>query len=296
MTFRTSAPPPKPAILVISCSDARLTPQDSINSWRSRLNFNGDIYEVRCPGGGLAMADRNSAYFQSAFESFKLLESTSHIAEIVLAFHEDCAYFADKYGATRPAEDERRKWHLVQEAVGNVTGWSNTVYVRPLHMSLPGHRHDTAPHSHSAPPHRPERERPPHTPAPYAPTPVPRRRMEPQFIPSLPSERATLRAFDRQVEERLLHTTESTQDIIALAEGQAREQGVIPAWRAERRALEFIALLRDEGKKKPNELRQLARSFLQSYASSTLPRTVLRSLLSELDVELQSQRLHAGAR
>ena len=39
---------------------------------------------------------------------------------------------------------------------------------------------------------------------------------------------------------RLLQVNESGHDLIALVEWQAREQGVTPSWRAERRAQEFI--------------------------------------------------------
>lgn len=120
--------------------------------------------------------------------------------------------------------------------------------------------------------------------------------MAPQAVPGLPSERATLRTFDRQIEERLLQTAESAQDVIALAEGQAREQGVMPAWRAERRAQEFINLLRDEGRKSPAEVQQLTRSFLQFYAGNSLPRTVLRSLFAELGLGVQTDGLRAGTR
>lgn len=326
LIHQTSTPQSSPALLVISCSDARLTVQDSINSWQRRLNFTGSIFEVRCPGGGLAMADRSSAYYQSAFESFKLLESGNHIAEVVLAYHDDCAYFTDKYGASQPAEERRRKLRVMQEAITNVSGWSDTIVVRSLQMSVAGHNHGTAQHSHMPLPLA-DRERPVYTPPPamppqrdrpaYAPLPPrvavqreaedcappqfppvtnQRGRMAPQTSPALPSERSTLRAFDRQLEERLLQTAESAQDIITLAEAQAREQGVTPAWRVERRAREFIALLQDEGRESPATVRQLVRAFLQFYAGNTLPRTVLRSLMTELDMELQSPGLRTDAR
>lgn len=233
------------------------------------------------------MADRDSAFYLSALDSFAILSAATNITEVVLTFHEDCFYFTDKYGASPagPTDDIRRKWQLVDEAMANVSGWSDNLQVRPLYLSLP---HS---HSHQGSTAAAATERPAPSavrPAPQAP--APRIAPGPKTVPGLPNERATMRAFDHQLEERLLHTNESAEDVIALAEGQARETGSLPTWRIERRALEFISALRTQGGRNPQEIRQLVRAFVINYAGDDLPRSVMRALLTELDRELQLQR------
>lgn len=287
MSFSSSPPSAGSSVLVISCSDARLTQQDAVSSWKNRLKFSGDIFEVRCPGGGLAMADKDSVFYLSALDSFILLSGVTHIVEVVLTFHEDCFYFTDKYGASPvgPSDDEHRKWHLIEEAMANVADWADGLQVRQLYLTFP-HSHSRPDVHTAAEPARPKLS----AMQPTAPGTQQRSSAAMRAVPGLPNERATLRAFDRQVEERLLHTNESAEDIIALAEGRARETGVMPTWRIERRALEFIALLRDEGKRSAQDIRQLVRAFVLNYAGNQLPRPVMRALLAEIDRDLQAMR------
>jgi len=276
-----------PAILVISCSDARLTRENAEITWKKRLNFSGDIFEFKCPGGGVAMADTTSSFYRSAFDSFRLLSGLRQISQVVLAFHEQCAYVSDKYGSGASADLETLKWKLAHEAVDHVSEWAAGLRVRPLYVRFRssqevGNRPLESfgpadvnqlragdcqhPHQHSAP-----------QPPPQGKGPI--------FIPS---ERATLMSFERQVEERLLKTHETIDQVIALAERQARETGTKPAWRVELRAREFIDLLRRQGRTGTNELRKLAVAFVQNYAGETTPRGVQRAILAEIDQYLQA--------
>jgi len=283
-----------PAILVISCSDARLTRENAQLTWKKRLSFSGDIFEFKCPGGGVAMADRKSSFYRSAFESFRLLSGSRRISQVVLAFHEQCAYVSDKYvsGTVAAAEVEELKWTLANEAVDNVLEWAEGLRVKPLytrfmlnreaeHSTEEVYRREDRDHHHAGHSH-------PHSHSARQPD---RPRNECRFVPS---ERVTLRSFERQVEERLLRTNESVDQIIALAEGQARETGTMPAWRIEIRAREFIDLLHRNGRTKAQALRKPLIAFVQSYAGDSIPRGVQRSILAELDLYLQS--LQSGTR
>jgi hypothetical protein len=273
-----------PAMLVISCSDARFARENVQPSWKRRLNFAGDIFEFRCPGGGIALADRGSSFYQSAFDSFRLLSGSRRITDIVLAFHEDCAYFSDKYGSAGsfPGDVEGRKWGLADEAVRNVIGWSETLHVRPLYTRFVANRavdefirHH---HAHRADGRAHAGHHHAHCHEPRATTPMRR------DLILAPSERATLRSFDRQVEERLLRTNENIDDVIAAAEAQARATGTVPAWRIEMRAREFIDLLRGSGRK---DMRKVVQTFVQAYAGQSIPRGVLRAVMSELEDYMQ---------
>lgn len=275
-----------PAILVISCSDARLTRENAEFTWKKRLNFSGDIFEFKCPGGGVAMADTRSSFYQSAFDSFRLLSGLRPISQVVLAFHEECAYVSDKYASGAAAEIETLKWKLAHEAVDHVSEWAEGLRVRPLYTRFMSSRAtgnrtreswgswdgsqsrtgDSQRHRHSAGPHASSGNG--------------------QIF--VPSERATLTSFERQVEERLLQTHETVDQVVALAERQARETGTTPAWRIEIRAREFIDLLRRSGRTNTQELRKLAVAFVQNYAGETLPRGVQRAVLAELDQYLKS--------
>jgi hypothetical protein len=104
----------------------------------------------------------------------------------------------------------------------------------------------------------------------------------------IPSERATLISFERQVEERLLQTHETIDQVIALAERQAREAGTTPAWRIELRAREFVDLLRRNGRTNIQELRKLIVIFVQNYAGEAVQRGVQRAILAELEQYLHS--------
>lgn len=276
-----------PAILVISCSDARLTRENAELTWKKRLNFSGDIFEFKCPGGGVAMADTKSSFYRSAFDSFRLLSGLRSISQVVLAFHEQCAYVSDKYGSGAASEMETLKWRLAHEAVDHVSGWAEGLRVRPLYVRFMSSRESgnrtretlgasdesqiqscdhLQPHYHSE---------------------------RPQVALGkggifVPSDRATLTSFERQVEERLLQTHETIDQVIALAERQARETGTTPAWRIEVRAREFVDLLRRRGRTSTSELRKLVTAFVQNYAGETTPRGVQRSILTELDKYLQS--------
>jgi hypothetical protein len=263
-----------PTMLVISCVDARLQ-QETL--WKKRLDFAGDIFDFRCPGGGIALADRGSSYYQAALDSYRLLSSSRNITDIVLAFHEDCAYFSVKYGSagSLQADVEGRKWSLTDEAVKNVKRWSATLQVRPLYTHFVAnkavddftrnhHAHDAhAVHDHNA---RLDENQ----------AAAPQRRA----LAVAPSERATLRSFDRQVEERLLQTNENIDEVIAAAEEQAGETGTTPAWRIEMRAREFIDLLRNDARK---DMKKAVQTFVQTYAGQSIPRGVLRAVLVELD-------------
>lgn len=274
-----------PAMLVISCSDARFARENAQPSWKRRLNFAGEIFELRCPGGGIALADRGSSFYQSAFDSFSLLNASRRITGVVLAFHEDCAYFSDKYGSagSLPADVESRKWSLADEAVRNVKAWSETLQVRTLYTRFVANRavDDFVRHQRA---HADGRSHPGHHHAHFrGPQPAAPQR---QALVLAPSERATLQSFDRQVEERLLRTNENIDDVIAAAEAQAREAGTTPAWRIEMRAREFIDLLRRDGRK---DLKKNVHAFVHAYAEHPIPRSVLRAIMTELDEHMQAK-------
>lgn len=275
-----------PAMLAISCSDARFARENVQTSWKRRLNFAGDIFEFRCPGGGIALADRGSSFYQSAFDSYRLLSGSRHITDIVLAFHEDCAYFSDKYGSAGsfPADVEGRKWSLADEAVKNVMTWSEKLQVRPVYTRFVANQavddfnqHNHAHHAHSR--SHAGHHHHPHLHEHHAAS------AQRRTLALAPSERATLRSFDRQVEERLLRTNENIDEIIAAAEAQARETGTTPAWRIEMRAREFIDLLRNGGRK---DIKKAVQTFVQAYAGQSIPRSVLRAVMTELDDHMRN--------
>lgn len=286
MSYHPTAKVSPTPLLVVSCSDARLTPEDASSAWRSRLGVDCPIFEVRCPGGGLAMADKKSAFYQSALESYILLSSRSKIREVVLAFHEDCAYFWDKYGhdSSGAAAELRRKWRIVDEAVINVRAWSGTLIVKPIYLSLSEPRdvdpEPVAPSYTINPSRNARRSALPFPPLPPLPA-------------ASPNQRATLRNFEQQVEERVISSGERFEDVLVEAVKQACEQGVTPVWRAEQRAREFIEMLRGE-MRKPQSIKQLTRAFVVNYAGDSMPRSVLRSLLEELDIELRAPRARVG--
>ena len=278
---------PTPAILVISCSDARLTRENAELTWKKRLNFSGDIFEFKCPGGGVAMADTKSSFYRSAFDSFRLLSGLRQISQVVLAFHEQCAYVSDKYAGGAASEIETLKWKLAHEAVDHVSEWAEGLRVRPLYVRFMSNRETGNRTRESWSPldgiqlQTGDREQPHRTSA------------RPQSSPGnsvifIPSERATLISFERQVEERLLQTHETIDQVIALAERQAREAGTTPAWRIELRAREFVDLLRRNGRTNTQELRKLIVIFVQNYSGETVQRGVQRAILAELEQYLHS--------
>jgi len=271
-----------PAILVVNCSDSRLTAEDASASWKMRLGFDGDIYEVRCPGGGLALADSDSAFYTSALESFRLLSNGRDFSRIILAFHQDCAYFQDKYGSSgNPADDERRKWQLIDRATQKVSGWARGVDIRPLYLTF----EDNGDCRHSGAALEPERQ-----PAmPPRPTMTAVARQERRFSPA---SALNLRSYNRIVEEMLIAEGGSVEDAIAQAEDQSGTFSGVPPWRVERQAGEFLALLRSGGRTNPQELRQLVRAFVQNYAGEQASKPLIRSVMNELNeiIEVGAKR------
>jgi hypothetical protein len=260
-----------PALLAVSCSDARLTAEDAAGSWKSRLGFDGAIFEVRCPGGGLALADTDSAFYKSALDSFKLLSSGRSFSTVILAFHEDCAYFNDKYGAGTMADTMQRKWQLIDQATKNVSEWSGGLAIRPFYLTLAGTGDCACGQTHQAPAgHAPQHPEPHRADAP------PRRAAQ-------AAAATTLRGFNRVVEERLLVVGGSVEDALSQAEDQSGANDSIPPWRIERHAREFLELLRSGGRRNPQDLRQLVRAFVKAYAGEQLPNWQLRSIMNELN-------------
>jgi hypothetical protein len=308
------------AMLVVSCSDARLTPEDSQSSWKSRLDFDGQIFEFRCPGGGIALADEKSVFYKSALETFRLLGMSHPLNYVVLSFHEDCAYFNEKYGSdgAGSAKDRRRKFHLADEAIENVVEWSPTIDVVPYYIDGLVNR-DAARPTMRARETQAYRER--HTgqdgvvsretarPTMRArETQAYRERHAGHFCdhdhehgaqreqplreePTFPiHQRATLRSLDRQIEDRILRSDISAEQIVARAEGEVRETGAIPPWHVERRAREFLELLERSGSMKADKLKASVRSFIQNYAGDSLTRGSLRAISDELNAHMQGLR------
>lgn len=264
------------AILVVSCSDSRLTAAESAESWRMRLGFDGPIYEVRCPGGGIALADQSSTFYQSARESFQLLAQSKVFGRIILAAHEDCAYFQGKYGSHHSDAQDRDdlKLWLMEEAVRNVETWEPRLPIETVYISFTDR--DTDPHGLS---HESDcvfcaqvaRDTTPRLPA------------RDIYLP----EHATQAVIDRVVEERLLSAGGSIESIMSAIESRSGEKGGMPAWRIERRAREFIALLKSEGRRfDPEQKRQLTKAFVQSYVGADVPRMMSRAVMASLEPEL----------
>lgn len=281
------------AMLVVSCSDARLTTEDSEGSWKNRLNFDGKIFEFRCPGGGIALADENSVFYKSAYETFRLLGMSQPLNYIILSFHEDCAYFNEKYGSDGigSAIDRRRKFHLADDAIANVVEWSRSIEVVPYYIDgLVNGREAPRPEPRSRVSQGQREHHANHRCAhdhEQWERPAPARDTEPAFSMH---RRATLRSLERQIEDRILRTDESAEQIIAQAEGEVRETGAIPPWHIERRAKEFMELLQKSGSMKADKLRTSVRSFVQNYAGDSLSRGSFRAISNELDAYMQSPR------
>lgn len=304
------------AILVVSCSDARLTAEDAQSSWKNRLNFDGNIFEFRCPGGGIALADDKSVFYESAYETFRLLGLSQPLNTIVLSFHEDCAYFNDKYGSSGrgSADDKQRKFHLADEAIANVMEWSPSVEVVPYYIGGLVRRERQRDRD---PVRDPVRDR--MQPDPRGMADQRRRREwedhvcdhdhEPRYAESRASEprapkarasateptfrfneRATLRTLERQMEDRILHGNDDIEQVLARAEGDVREAGAIPPWHVERRAREFIELVQSDASRKRDSLRASVRSFVQNYAGEVLSRGAFRAISDELDSMMQPAR------
>lgn len=276
----------KQAIIVVCCSDSRLTVADSADSWRNRLAFDGNIYEIRCPGGGLALADSSSAFYQSAYESYQLLAQNQKFARVILSAHEDCAYYKTKYGfpPSDLQDNDARKWRLIEQAMRNVETWTPKVDIQPVYRSFSDLDNEDCIHRHG-PECAQGAERPANFAAPVA---IAGRQAD---SPGYPTGSATQAVLDRFVEERLLSTDNSVEDIMAGIEGRAGERGTVPAWRVEKRAREFIVLLRSEGRRfDAQQLRQLVRAFVQTYAGAEMARTTARALMTSLEPELTAAR------
>ena len=108
----------KSAVLVVSCSDSRLTADEPGESWREQLDFHGPIYEVRVPGGGLVLAEQDSSLSAAVLDSLGVLSQVKSISNVILACHSDCAYFQLRYapqGASQ-ASEERVQRRLIEYA------------------------------------------------------------------------------------------------------------------------------------------------------------------------------------
>ena len=267
-----------PAILVVNCSDSRLTAEDASASWKTRLGFDGDIFEVRCPGGGLALADSDSAFYKSALGSFQLLSTGRNFSRIILAFHQDCAYFQEKYGSSGdPADDEQRKWQLIEQATQKVSGWARGIAIRPLYLTF----EENGDCRHSGAALEPERQ-----PAmPPRPTTTTVARQERRFSPA---SALNLRSYNRIVEEMLITEGRSVEDAIAQAEDQSGTFAGVPPWQVERQAGVFLDLLRGGGRTNPQELRQLVRAFVQNYAGDQASKPLIRSVMNELNEVIET--------
>ena len=270
------------AILVVSCSDSRLTAAESAESWKTRLGFDGPIYEVRCPGGAIAMADTASTFFDSAQQSYQLLAQSKVFVGIILAAHEDCAYFQGKYGAHHTDvqdRDDLKRW-LIEEAVRNVETWEPRVPIETVYISFTDHENEPG---HSGGSHEADcvfcaqvaRDARVARPAPQI------------YLP----DHATQDVIDRVVEERLLTAGGSVEAIMASIEARSGQKSGMPAWRIERRAREFYALLKSEGRRfAVEEKRQLIKAFVQTYAGSDVPRMMSRAVMASLEPELSAAR------
>lgn len=276
------------SVLVVSCSDARLTAEDAAQSWRNRLGFDGDIFEVRCPGGGLALADKEGTFYKSALESFKLLSRSRNFSIIILAFHEDCAYFRDKSGfSAHRANDEQRKWRLIEQAARNITGWADDLIIRPIYLTFEAGDHIGHDHPSSLDPF-PFQELRRREEAPSKDS-IALCSVGAQHPPLRPmaagatSTPMTLRGFNKIVEEELISGSGSLEDAIVRLEDQAFNFGGMPPWRIERQAREFLDLLLSSGRKDTQEIRHLLRSFVRAYAGQQVPPSVLRGIMNELN-------------
>lgn len=267
-------------MLVISCSDARLTAGDSADSWQKRLGFDGPIYEVRCPGGSIAMADNTSAFYESARQSYELLAQSKRIDRIVLAAHEDCAYFLSKYGSlySDPQDrDDLKRW-LMDEAVRNVETWEPKAAIETVFMSFLN-----VDKGHGGMPHAPDCAACEKVPSAG--------NADRMFAEGYLPAHATQAMIDQFVSDRVLSTGDSIDSIMAEFEGLSSQRDGIATWRIERRAREFISLLQSEGRRfSVEQQRQLAKSFVESYAGPEMSRTMFRAVMTSLEPDLVSAR------
>ena len=109
-----------------------------VESWSRQLDFHGAIYEVRMPGGALAIADRGSVFSESILESYRFLASTRQIVAIILSCHEDCSYFKLRYdpsGLSRSKEREAQK-HILRQAEDIMSEVANGIPVQLLYSKF----------------------------------------------------------------------------------------------------------------------------------------------------------------
>jgi hypothetical protein len=277
------------AILVISCSDARLTVDEAGESWREQLGFNGPVFEVRLPGGGLVLAEPDGVFAASVFESLEILSQATRIGTVVLACHEDCAYFRLRYSPQggSPIAEERAQRRTIASAVQVLEQAAPGVMIETVYQRLLQPTRQPRPTRAQAP--SPAYAAPTRQPAHVVPL-----KDEPIERPDplgTNGQRMTARQLQSALYEQALNEPVQAEDSYRDATSEAVKGNGVPAWRVERRTREFLEWMRDQGGVNSTiELQRLGLGFISSYGQQKLPRTTARDVMDEARPSLEQGR------
>ena len=293
MTGRSDRMTDKPTYFVVACSDARLSSRDG-DAWYERAGIEGDVYEVRQPGGALVLAEPLNIFAQSVIDSFTMLNAAKTFDHVVLTCHEDCAYYRMRYGlGDVPAKEEgEAHQRLMRFACERIETAFPTARVREVYIAT---RDDSAyvagtsaAHDDSPGPAQaemdsaatlPEREpaeldqgeRAPD--ADYVLT-----QLAP-IVEELPADEA-----EQTLYEALLNSTPAETDASQGPGYSEFAHQLVEARKVRERTREFLEIVRAEaGVRSEAELRKLGATFMSAYGKGRLSQSRKRSLLDAIN-------------
>lgn len=277
----------KPTFFVVACSDARLTPNDG-EAWHERAGIDGDVYEVRLPGGALVLAETYSTLAQSVLDSFQMLNASKHFDHVVLTCHEDCAYYRMRYAVNKISASDEGDAHryLMRVACERIESLYPNANVREVYIATrDDSAYDPSPndaHSGKQDDDRKgdEWEHGPHS-SPAAMFDQSDRMLNElaPLVDGLPQEEVEQTLYDS-----LLNRTVTDSDV-SQGPGYSRfAEQLITAKKIEQRTREFLEIVRAEaGVRSEAKLRKLGSTFITEYGKGRLSQSKKQSILEQIN-------------
>lgn len=277
----------KPTFFVVACSDARLSPNDG-EAWHARAGVDGDVFEVRLPGGALVLAEPYSTLAQSVLDSFQLLSTSRKFDHVVLTCHEDCAYYRLRYAVNEISARDEGDAHryLMRLACERIESLHPKVSVREVYIAT---RDDSAydPSPNDVPAgarndHDDSAAREQGRRLAQAATFNESDRVLDELAPlaeGLPQE-----VVEQTLYDSLLNRTATDADA-AQGPGYAKfAEQLITAKKVEQRTREFLEMVRAEaGVRSEATLRKLGSTFISQYGKGRLSQSKKQSILEQIN-------------
>lgn len=271
-------------VLVVSCSDYRLSPSSDA-PWYRELLGEASIYEVRVPGGALGLVSEGSSFATAVLDSVRIFLPLP-LDLVVLSCHEDCAYYRMTYTPSDPSPQAEVEHHrkllsqsrtVVARAFPNLKIYDQLIPVVPNSVygnTVLGYEQNK--HSHPGP-------RNPSLVCEPVRSGATEKKTNWADISAL-AAKLPPNALEQEVYDRILRQNEDNEAISSAPGYEALMSELRSNSKIERYAREFMEIMRSElGVKSKDKLKNMTARFLLSYGRKKMHRQKLSSIVDRLE-------------